>query len=501
MTKDEFRSRAANSPIVPVYRELLADELTPVSVFRTLAAGETHSFLLESVERGERWSRYSFIGIRPLAILESRSGTTEMTSDERSLIALVESLSVKGFLNTLESLIEALATEPLAELPPLQSGFVGYIGYDVVGEIEELPEAEVDPIGFADAEMVLIGDIACFDHLAQRMFLISTVVVDSSLEAGEADSAFEAALARLDELEARLANVAVAPLAVPIDSAGIDLANLQTSISAQDYCAAVEVAKEHILAGDIFQVVLSKRFSFDLGCDPLQFYRVLRLKNPSPYMYFFDFPTIKIAGSSPEPLVKVEGQRVISRPIAGTRPRGVTDAQDRFYAAELIEHPKELAEHIMLVDLARNDVGRVSEYGTESIDELMTLERYSRVMHLTSQVSAQKRSDVSMVGVLRATMPAGTVSGAPKVRAMEIIGELEPVKRGPYAGVVGYFDFAGNMDVAIAIRTLFIEASGRAHLQAGAGIVFDSDPMAENDECDNKAKALLEAATIASSRL
>ena len=497
MTRDEFRSHAATRHIVPVYRELLADELTPVSVFRTLSRGESHSFLLESVERGERWSRYSFIGIRPLAMLKSHAGLVSLESVNQELLVLTQSLLGGGFLDTLERLIDALATEPLVNLPPLQSGFVGYIGYDLVGEIEDLPAPDCDPVGFDDAEMVLIGDIACFDHLAQRMFLISTVVVDPALQDDAPSAAFEAALARLDELEEALTQVSLAPLKVEIDSSGAELENLVTSISSADYCAAVEAAKEHILAGDIFQVVLSKRYSFDLKCHPLDFYRVLRLKNPSPYMYFFDFPSIKIAGSSPEPLVRVEGERVISRPIAGTRPRGETEAQDRIYQAELIEHPKELAEHIMLVDLARNDLGRISLYGSEVIDELMTLERYSRVMHLTSQVTARKRPEVSMVGVLRATMPAGTVSGAPKVRAMEIINELEPVKRGPYAGVVGYFDLAGNMDVAIAIRTLFVEPSGRAHLQAGAGIVYDSDPVSEDTECNNKARALLEAAAIA----
>jgi anthranilate synthase component 1 len=259
------------------------------------------------------------------------------------------------------------------------------------------------------------------------------------------------------------------------------------------YRAAVDVAKEHILAGDIFQVVLAQRFDFDLDADPFDFYRVLRQVNPSPYMYFVRTPHVTLAGSSPEPMVQLLDGRVISRPIAGTRRRGKTDEDDRRLGAELKEHPKEIAEHVMLVDLARNDVGRVVTFGTETVDEMMTLERYSHVMHLTSQVSGDLRPGLTPIDVLRATLPAGTVSGAPKVRAMEIIDDLEPVKRGPYAGVVGYLDFSGNIDTAIAIRTLLVGPDGRASVQAGAGVVADSVPEHEDLECHNKAKALLTA--------
>jgi anthranilate synthase component 1 len=275
-----------------------------------------------------------------------------------------------------------------------------------------------------------------------------------------------------------------------------ELPEVRRSVSAEQYGLAVEVAKEHILAGDIFQVVLSQRFSFELGADPFDFYRVLRQVNPSPYMYFLRHPDVTIVGSSPEPMVQLLDGRVISRPIAGTRRRGRTDEDDRRLGAELSEHPKEIAEHVMLVDLARNDVGRVVTFGTEQVDELMTLERYSHVMHLTSQVSGDLAPGRSAVDVLRATFPAGTVSGAPKVRAMEIIDELEPVKRGPYAGVVGYLDFSGNLDTAIAIRTM-VWRGDRASVQAGAGIVADSDAELEDLECHNKARALLTAAAAA----
>ncbi|MDA8262132.1 MAG: chorismate-binding protein [Actinomycetota bacterium] len=497
MSREAFAEAARGARMVPVFRELLADELTPVALYRALATQGRHSFLLESVERGERWSRYSFVGSNPLASLSLEGGEVALSSGSDWLASVFDGRSKPGFLGALEAMLEALSGPSHPDLGPLQSGFVGFIGYDVVREIEDLPTPNPDPVGFPDAEMALIGDIACFDHLSQRIFLVANTLVEPGCGSERLDDLYTEALGRLDSMESRLASAVRQGLKLPADPPAAP-ANLLASISSRGYRDAVGAAKEHILAGDIFQVVLSKRYSFDLGCDPFTFYRVLRLKNPSPYMYFLDFPRIKVAGSSPEPLVRVEGRRVVSRPIAGTRPRGASDEEDRRLAAELAEHPKELAEHVMLVDLARNDLGRVSEFGSESIDELMTLERYSRVMHLTSQVSATRRDEVSMVDVLRATMPAGTVSGAPKVRAMEIINDLEPVKRGPYAGVVGYFDLAGNMDVAIAIRTLFVEPGGRAHLQAGAGIVYDSDPSGEDAECDNKARALLEAAAIAS---
>jgi anthranilate synthase component 1 len=317
----------------------------------------------------------------------------------------------------------------------------------------------------------------------------------ADLASAELDAAYAAAVSRIDDAVAALARpLPYAPVAPP--DASEDLPPVRSTIGGELYEQAVEVAKEYIRAGDIFQVVLSQRYDLDLDADPYDVYRVLRQVNPSPYMYFLRHPEITIVGSSPEPMVQVIGSTVISRPIAGTRRRGRTDEDDRRMAAELKEHPKEIAEHIMLVDLARNDVGRVVRFGSEKVDELLTLERYSHVMHLTSQVSGQLRDGLGLIDVLRATLPAGTVSGAPKVRAMEIIDELEPVKRGPYAGVVGYLDFSGNLDTAIAIRTMFIGPTGAA-VQAGAGIVADSDPAQEDLECRNKAAALLAAVPAA----
>jgi len=365
---------------------------------------------------------------------------------------------------------------------------MGHLGYDVVREIESLPDTPRDDRGLPDASISIIGSLAAFDHWRQRVYLLESVPV-ADLTDDEIAAAYDDAIVRVRQsvvdLSRPLEYVAVEP---PV--AGEDLPETRSSMPHGAYRSAVEVAKEYIRAGDIFQVVLSQRFDVDLTADPLDVYRVLRQVNPSPYMYYVKQPDLTIVGGSPEPMVQVINGRVISRPIAGTRKRGTTYEHDRRLAAELRENPKEVAEHIMLVDLARNDVGRVATYGSVNMDELMTLERYSHVMHLTSQVSGDVREGLSPIDVLRATLPAGTVSGAPKVRAMEIIDELEPVKRGPYAGVVGYVDFSGNLDTAIAIRTMFV-GPHIASLQAGAGIVADSDPADEDLECANKARALL----------
>jgi len=379
----------------------------------------------------------------------------------------------------------------LPDLPPLHGGLVGHLGYDVVREVEHLPNVAPDDRNLPDAAVSVIGSLAAFDHWRQRVTLIESVPTLALDDAG-IDAAYAAALVRLqrmsDDLAAPLAYAPVSP-PDPADA----LPEVKRNLDRTLWDAAVATAKEHIVAGDIFQVVLSQRFDLDLQAHPFDVYRVLRQVNPSPYMYFLRHPELTIVGSSPEPMVQLLNGMVISRPIAGTRRRGRTDEDDRRMAAELREHPKEIAEHIMLVDLARNDVGRVVDFGSCHADELLTLERYSHVMHLTSQVSGKLRDGLGPIDVLRATMPAGTVSGAPKVRAMEIIDALEPTKRGPYAGVVGYVDFSGNLDAAIAIRTMFIEPSGRAAVQAGAGIVADSEAESEDLECRNKAAALLAA--------
>jgi anthranilate synthase component I len=483
-TAEEFRSLAADHTVVPVWTELLADLETPVAAYAKLV-GDGAGFLLESVEHGERWGRFSFVGRSAAATLVARGGQVEVDG-----AVPVSVPTDRGVLEALEALISEYRAPRLAELPPLQSGVVGYLGYDVVREVERLPDVPHDDLGFPDAVMSIIGSLVAFDHWLQRVYVIESVPV-----LGLAGTALDAA--REDAV--RLVHTTVADLARPLAYAAVappdpddGLPRVRSTMRGGLYQQAVEVAKEYIRAGDIFQVVLAQRYDLELDADPYDVYRVLRQVNPSPYMYFLRHPEITIVGSSPEPMVQLLDGRVISRPIAGTRRRGRTDEDDRRLAGELRENPKEIAEHVMLVDLARNDVGRIARFGTMRVDELMTLERYSHVMHLTSQVSGELIDGRGPIDVLRATLPAGTVSGAPKVRAMQIIDELEPVKRGPYAGVVGYVDFSGNVDTAIAIRTMFIGPSG-ASLQAGAGIVADSIPDQEDLECRNKAAALLAA--------
>ncbi len=490
---EEFRAHAATHTVVPVYEELLADELTPVGAFGSLV-GAGEGFLLESVEGAERFSRFSFLGRAPLATVVARGRALEVVDG-----AVPDGLPLDaGVLAFLEGLLARYRSPKIDALPPLHGGVVGYLGYDVVREIERLPGPRADDLGLPDAVVAVIGALVAFDHWRSRVVLVDNVVLDEPGSAGWSAGAlrerYDAACTRLVALRADLeAPVAGRLSSPPARTERLEPGAIRRVVSSADYRGAVETAKEYIRAGDAFQVVLSQRFDLDLDVDPFDVYRVLRQVNPSPYMFFLRQGGVSVVGASPEPMVQLLEGRVVSRPIAGTRARGGTDEEDRRLAAELVEHPKEIAEHVMLVDLARNDVGRVVRFGTEQVDELMTLERYSHVMHLTSQVSGELVAHKGPIDVLRATLPAGTVSGAPKVRAMEIIDELEPTKRGPYAGTVGYLDFSGNLDTAIAIRTLVVGPDGRASVQAGAGIVADSDPAAEDAECENKAQAILAA--------
>jgi len=486
-SRDDFHALAADHSVVPVWRELLADLITPVAAFARLCGDDQPGFLFESVEHGERWSRFSFVGRNPIATLVLRDGIVTVDGDLPAAMP-----RDKGILAAIEWLLAAYRSPSLDALPPLHGGVVGYLGYDVVREVEDLAETPHDATGYPDAVMAVIGQLAAFDHFRQRVTLIDNVLVPDGATTADLDRLYDEAALRLEQLAADGASPLAEPMVDP-PSPSPDLPDVTGSMTYSQWESAVEVAKERILDGDIFQVVLSQRFSFELGADPFDFYRVLRQVNPSPYMYFVRMPELSLAGSSPEPMVKLVDNRVISRPIAGTRRRGATEEEDRRLGAELREHPKEIAEHVMLIDLARNDVGRVVEFGTEQVDEMMVLERYSHVMHLTSQVSGELAHGKTPIDVLRATLPAGTVSGAPKIRAMEIIDELEPVKRGPYAGVVGYIDFSGTIDTALAIRTLMVGADGIAHVQAGAGIVADSVAEHEDLECRNKARGLLSA--------
>ena len=486
---------ARSATVVPVWRDVVADLATPVAAYLRLV-GDGHGFILESVEH-ERWGRWTFVGRNPIATLISRDGRVEVTGDRTACGPIAPD---GGILAATEILLGRLHSPRIESLPPLHGGLVGWLGYDVVREVERLPDAPPDDRALPDAVLSIVGDIAAFDHWRQRVTLIHNVIVGPSPTPDELDRAYEHAVVALDALCADGAKPLDEPVLVP-PVPGEPAPELSRSIPSRRFKQMVEEAKEHIREGDIFEVVISQRFDLDFGADPFDFYRVLRQVNPSPYMFYLRDPEVILAGSSPEMHVQIREGAVTTRPIAGTRRRGRDPQHDLRMAGELQESPKERAEHLMLVDLARNDIGRIAAPGTVRVDELMTLERYSHVMHMTSQVSADLAPGSGPIDVLRATLPAGTVSGAPKVRAMEILDGLESTRRGPYGGVVGYVDFSGNLDTAITLRTLVAPSGGhppgRAWVQAGAGIVADSDPEDEDLECANKAAALLSAVSTA----
>ena len=489
--RDGFKALAAEHPVVPVWREVLADSQTPVSAFLRLEP-RSDAFLLESVEGGDRWARYSFVGGDSFGIVRAKDGVLAIEGETP-----VAPGPGERPLAYVRRLLEAMRAPQLEGLPPFHGGAVGYIGYDCVRELEHLPSLPPDDLGLPDLALMLTRTLVVFDHLAQRAFIVTNVW--SSGGARDVDADYDDAMRRCDEMAELLA----APLAAP--SVELDLQLEAAAASPVDddlYASWVETAKEHILAGDIFQVVPSRRFEAPLPGPAFGAYRALRALNPSPYMYFLRFGAapgaggLEIAGSSPEPLVQVQGDHVVTRPIAGTRGRGRTEEDDLALERDLLADEKERAEHVMLVDLARNDVGRIARYGSVEVDELMLIERYSHVMHIVSSVSGTLAEGKNAFDALTACFPAGTVSGAPKIRAMEVIDSLERTRRGPYAGVVGYFDFSGNIDTAITIRTI-VATGGRAYVQAGAGVVADSHPASEADETRRKAEALLRAVAAA----
>jgi anthranilate synthase component I len=470
-----------DQPVVAVRRTLLADAETAVGVYRKLAGGRPGTFLLESAEQGRQWSRWSFVGVRSAGVLTEVDGRATWVGE--------------GLPTTSEDPLEAVA-EAAALLrspkhpddPPLTGGLVGYLGYDVVRRLERLPDDNPDELGMPELALMLVTDLAVLDHAEGTVTLIANAMTGTS---------YDDAVARLDAMTADLA----APAPPTVSRVDLTAApEVVRRTSPADYEAAVEAAKEHVRAGDVFQVVLSQRFSVPTDVDALDVYRVLRHSNPSPYMYLLRFAgresPYDVVGSSPEALVTVTGDRAVVHPPAGTRPRGATLAEDQRVAEELRADPKERSEHVMLVDLARNDLGRVCVPGSVDVSGFMRVERYSHVMHLVSTVFGTVLPGRTAMDVLRATFPAGTVSGAPKPRAMEVVEELEPVRRNLYAGTVGYLDVGGDMDMAIAIRTAVLH-DGTAHVQAGAGIVADSDPAAEQAECEGKAAAVLRALAAA----
>jgi anthranilate synthase component I len=481
---EEFVLLAKEYSVVPVWRELLGDLETPVSAFRKLGGAEG-SVLLESVEHGERWGRFSFIGTDPFATFQARDGRVTWTGDPP------EGLPSGPPMTVLRAALERLRSPAIPELAPLHAGAVGYLAYDVVRELERLPDQTEDDLQLPDALLILPRSVVVFDHLGQRIALVANVLVNQDTDL---DRAYRAAAGRLDALAERLAVAAPSP-PTPLPAAG-PAAKATSDLEPGRYQRMVETAKEHIRAGDVFQVVPSQRFSVRTSADPFDVYRVLRVVNPSPYMYFLRLPGVTLAGSSPEVLVTVQGRAATMRPIAGTRPRGADQASDLSLERELKDDEKERAEHVMLVDLARNDLGRVCRPGTVKVDDFMRVERYSHVMHLVSDVTGELADGVTSFDVLAASFPAGTVSGSPKVRAMEIIDDLERHRRGPYAGCVGYFDFSGNLDTCITIRTcVFVDDV--AYCQAGAGVVADSVPEREERETEAKARALLAAVAAA----
>jgi anthranilate synthase component 1 len=488
---DTFREKTREGNLIPVWCEVMADMETPVSAFKKIADCE-NAFLLESVEQGENVGRYSFLGCNPEVVFMCKNGEVEILyrdNEER--------------FESCDSPIDVLRDfmrryKPVSDdgLPPFIGGAVGYLSYDMIRHWERLPDSNPDDLALPDAFFCLTDTLIAFDHVKHRMILISNAHVhDDPLQA------YQEAVHKIGMLKERLKSPLPTPEPRECDVKSVDTDDLFVSnVERDEFENAVLRCKEYIMAGDIFQVVLSQRFQRAYSGDPFDLYRALRAVNPSPYMYYLQFGDLRIAGSSPEILIQLQNGEVCVRPIAGTRPRGKNRAEDLALEKELLADPKERAEHIMLLDLGRNDVGRVSEYGSVHVEDLMVIERYSHVMHIVSEVKGTLRKGLDAFDVLRAGFPAGTVSGAPKIRAMEIVDEQENVRRGPYAGTVGYISFDGNLDTAITIRTMVV-SGGTIYVQAGAGIVADSDPAFEWEETRNKARGMLRAAEWAENGL
>jgi anthranilate synthase component 1 len=483
-SREEFAEMA--EPMVPVTRRLLADSETAVGVYRKLAGNRPGTVLLESAEQGKRWARYSFVGVRSAGVLTERDGVTQWLGDE--IPGLTDELPPDP-LEAVRVLARRLRSPRTPELPPLTGGLVGYLGYDVVRRLERLPETSDDDLGMPELAMMLVTDLAVLDHTDGSVLLIANALSGAG--------GYDDAVARLDAM-AKAMTAPVPPGVAVLEPA--EAPPVTSNLAPGLFEDGVERIREHIRAGDAFQVVLSQRFEVPTTADALDLYRVLRATNPSPYMYLLRFAgretPFDVVGSSPEALVTVTGTSAVVHPPAGTRPRGATEEEDVRLAESLLADPKERAEHVMLVDLARNDLGRVCVPGTVEVPDFMRVEQYSHVMHLVSTVSGEVSEGHDALDVFDATFPAGTVSGAPKPRAMEIIETLEPTRRALYAGTVGYVDASGDMDMAIAIRTAVLH-QGRAYVQAGAGIVADSDPATEEAETRHKARAVLSALAAA----
>jgi anthranilate synthase component I len=481
---EDFLKLAAEGTVVPVVKRVMADLLTPVAAYLKIERLSPYSFLLESVEGGEKVARYSFLGFDPEIVVRSRASKVTIESESG------KEETDQPMLTVLRRLSGQHLPVRFPDLPPFVCGAVGYLSYDAARWFEEIPDSHPDDTGNDDAVMMFFSRVLVFDHVRHQINVIANVFTGGETEGLE--SKYRKAIDDIEAVEARLEDP-IEPL--PRRQAAVD-GRVRSNMAKKSFEEAVATAKEYIAAGDIFQVVLSQRFEVGLSAHPFEVYRALRIVNPSPYMFFLKTGDQSIIGASPEMLVRATGRRVEYRPIAGTRPRGATETEDLLLGEEMRADEKEVAEHVMLVDLGRNDLGRVADYGSVEVTDLMIVERYSHVMHLASAIKARLRAGTDRFDALAACFPAGTVSGAPKIRAMEIIDELEPTRRGVYAGSVMYLDYSGNLDSCIAIRTI-VAKDGRAYFQAGAGIVADSVPETEYVETVNKARAMLQAIEMA----
>ncbi|MBI5561039.1 MAG: anthranilate synthase component I [Deltaproteobacteria bacterium] len=480
-TLEEFKEMARSCNVIPVTRDILADTETPVSAFMKIDTGG-EAFLLESVEGGEKWGRYSFLGASSRAVIRGKGLTVEVIEGERRRVEQGNPVSI------LRDYMSGFRPASLPALPRFSGGAIGYMGYDIVRHIERLPDIAKKDIDLYDFFFILTDTFLVFDNVAHVIKVVCNAYLDSGRDPEEV---YKDAARRIDSTCGLLREGKLKEKSAPRHKASV-----LTNFPKKDFLDGVRRVKGYISSGDIIQAVISQRFETELNCSPLDVYRALRVTNPSPYMFFLRLGDTTLAGSSPEILARVDGKNINLRPIAGTRPRGEDERSDKFLEEELLNDPKERAEHIMLVDLGRNDVGRVATAGTVEVDELMAVERYSHVMHIVSNVHGKMREGVDSFDVLSSCFPAGTLTGAPKIRAMEIIEEMEPCKRGVYGGCVGYFGFSGNMDMCITIRTILMK-DGRVYVQAGAGIVADSDPEREYEETVNKAKGMLKAVDMA----
>ncbi|MDN4618011.1 anthranilate synthase component I [Paenibacillus sp. PsM32] len=476
--------------LIPIVKRLLGDMETPIRIFQRYA-DHKRAFLLESVEGGSKWARYSFIGSDPFLLISGKKGRIklEINGQEAELAGKP--------IEQLKTLLQRYRSPKVDGLPPFTGGAIGFFGYDLQQYYEKLPAHRIDDMQMDDIQFMFCDQIVVFDHVKQHILLVGNVHVPDNATEQQIREAYIKASHKLEATEDLLkTQPSISTMGRSPVSEDVEMGEIQSNMTKEEYLDGVDRAKEYIRAGDIFQVVLSQRFHIETEVSPLEVYRVLRTMNPSPYMYYLKMDDEIIVGTSPEALVKVAGDRLETRPIAGTRPRGQTEAEDQALAEELLQDEKERAEHLMLVDLGRNDLGRVSEFGSVKTDTFMEIERYSHVMHIVSGVSGTLHKDKDFFDAFLSCLPAGTVSGAPKLRAMEIIAEIENEARGAYAGAIGYLGFSGNMDACITIRTIIFK-NGKAYVQAGAGIVWDSVPEKEYEETVNKAKGMLKSIRVA----